>query len=65
MKFSLTIDSGNAAFDREDHGVGTVEDILKFVAEMVGRGQIGGAIYDPNGNSVGDWELDTEIDDAP
>ena len=65
MKFKLELDSMNAAFDTGDGGVGEVGNILRIVAAMIEQGQDHGSLMDPNGNTVGSFWLDTEIDHIP
>lgn len=58
MKFTLEIDSDNAAMrSRED-----VVDTLRNVIDRLERGGVGNHIYDVNGNKVGTWEFDDSED---
>jgi len=55
MKFTLTIDCENAAFD-EDPGHEVVE-ILHRIGDQLDNGSAIGKCIDSNGNTVGTWRL--------
>lgn len=57
MKFTMTIESGNAAMV-EDVGA-AVAEILRKVADAVDVGCYRDGVRDGNGNRVGSWELTT------
>jgi hypothetical protein len=52
MKFRLTLDCGNAAFDYPDHRA-EVARILRETAAKLDGGREGGFLRDVNGNHVG------------
>ena len=54
-KFTLEIDSSNAAFD--PYAVDELKRILREVADTIEVGSDGGNIRDVNGNTVGYWEF--------
>jgi hypothetical protein len=60
MKFSLTFDCDNAAFD--DFPESEIARILRSVADRVDDGDRdpGGLIFDVNGNHVGEWNIEEE-----
>lgn len=62
MAFTLTIETGNAAFGEDPGQVrGEVGRILTKVTELVEESyQSEGALLDINGNTVGRWQL-TEL----
>jgi len=64
-KFSLEIDTGNAAFDDEHKGAYEVSRILGYLAaRMRERGwEVPQALHDVNGNKVGSWYYDGDSDD--
>lgn len=56
MKFTMTIESENEAFDTEDKARRELRRILEAVARDLNDGYDRGVpIYDENGNSVGEW----------
>lgn len=57
MAFSLTFDTGNAAFC-EDGLRDESARILRRVAERLADGETEGLCMDANGNRVGSWRLD-------
>ena len=65
--FHLTIRCNNAAFCDDDAGPGDqdgarnaeIARILRDLAMHVDNGATGGAIYDANGNRVGEYDLAT------
>lgn len=54
MRFTLTIDCDNAAFNENPHELGT---LVHVVAQRIDAGHTGGAVMDHNGNRVGSWEF--------
>lgn len=56
MRFTLTINCDNAAFDNENREQ-EVFDILGMVRGLVLDGDTEGTIRDSNGNTVGKFEL--------
>lgn len=56
MKFSLEIDSENAAM--VDDAAGEVQRILRIVSGKVESGQRDGMIWDSNGNRCGTWTME-------
>lgn len=58
MRFSLTIESENAAM--VDATWAEVQTMLRAAAEDVGRGCNSGTLRDSNGNRVGSWSLEGE-----
>lgn len=65
-KLTITLDTGNAAFQAEALEGGTVVDCeaiaraVQGVAARVSVGVISGPVVDTNGNSVGRFELEYE-----
>lgn len=55
MRFTVTIECDNAAF--EDNAHGEVRRILHGIIERLGSMRSSGACMDINGNKVGEWEL--------
>lgn len=58
MKFTLEINSDNAAF--ADDPAGEIARILRAVAQTVERGREEGPAVDVNGNRVGVWRIEGE-----
>lgn len=58
MKFTLTIESGNAAL--VEGGREELARMLGVVSADVTSGMASGYLRDYNGNSVGYWELETD-----
>ncbi len=59
MKFTLTIESDNAAMVDNTHG--EVARILEETARKIREGEYwSGRVRDTNGNTVGSFELETE-----
>lgn len=58
MRFTLTIDSDNAACQTREQ----LSDMLRHVSQKVHLGE-SGRIRDLNGNTVGGWELECEEED--
>ena len=58
MRFSLTIESGNAVM--VDDTETAVSDMLKEAANSVQEGLTAGNLYDYNGHKVGSWFLTTK-----
>ena len=58
MRFSLTIESGNAAM--VDDTETAVSDLLKEAADSIANGAFSGNLYDFNGHKVGSWSLTTK-----
>ena len=56
--FSLSFDTGNAAFD-DGNRKAEAARILRDIADKMESGrQIGGGpVYDLNGNKIGHWEM--------
>lgn len=59
MKFTLTIESGNAAMQTPDD----LAEALRRVADDVQAGRGAGYVKDRNGNSVGTYEAESRADD--
>lgn len=59
MKFTLTIESDNAAMRKAEH----VVSALREVAQRVRDGSDSGRIRDINGNTVGEFELVDDEED--
>jgi hypothetical protein len=55
MRFTLTLECDNAAFD--DSPVTEVARILDQTAEALCSGYLEGTCLDVNGNDVGDWRF--------
>lgn len=60
VKFKLELSSGNAAF--QDDATGEVSRILCEIAGQMDSGRTHGSCRDINGNAVGDWHLDVEVE---
>lgn len=58
--FSLNISSGNDAF--QEDAMGEVSRILCEIAGQMDSGRTHGSCRDINGNAVGDWHLDVEVE---
>lgn len=56
--FKLEFATDNAAF-ADDHP-GEIVRILREIADEARRERTGGAVYDLNGNRVGQWSLNKE-----
>lgn len=56
MKFSLEIDSNNAAMVED--GAGEVCRILRVIRERIYNGARDGILRDVNGNQVGSWAME-------
>ncbi len=54
-KLTLTIDTGNAAFD--DNETGELARIMAVAGAALGRGSRDGILRDENGNRVGKFRL--------
>lgn len=52
-KFQIDFETSNAAF--EDNPREEVQQILVKIIKRLGDGEVGGCIYDSNGNNVGEW----------
>ena len=59
MKFKLEFDMNNAAFWSPEI---ETERILRKIASDVAIGWVSGTIADINGNVIGRWEIDIEIE---
>lgn len=55
-KFSLFIETKNAAFEDDNGSVETAR-ILKETANLIEMGEQAGNIRDINGNTVGEWSF--------
>lgn len=55
MKFTLEIDT-----DNEDREIGPM---LRKVVAQVESGRTGGRVVDVNGNAVGKWEYEGDLED--
>jgi hypothetical protein len=60
MRFTLSIDSGNAAMTNG----ADVAERLRHVGHLLGAGHTSGAVTDGNGNTIGQWTLDTTTQDT-
>ncbi len=58
MKFTLKIESGDAAF--EDFPEGEVARILRHVADLVKAGYRSAPLLDINGNRVGEYRYEED-----
>jgi hypothetical protein len=56
MKFTVTIESNNAAFS--DDATLEVSNILDVVRDQLDKGHTAGPVFDSNGNKVGQFRLD-------
>lgn len=56
-KFTMTFDTGNAAFDN-GWGGDEAADILKRVSNQLREGYTSGLLNDSNGNRVGSWDVE-------
>lgn len=56
-EFTMTFDTGNAAFDDGD-GQHEAGRIVSLVAARIRTGHEGGVIHDINGNRIGQWSLE-------
>lgn len=54
MRFTLTIDCDNAAFDENPN---ELDELVHVVAQRIEAGRESGKVMDHNGNSVGSWEI--------
>lgn len=61
VRFSMEIESGNAAFTED--APGEVCRILEHVKTAVELNACGGVLHDINGNSVGTWSFDNETEE--
>lgn len=59
--FNLNISSGNAAF--QEDATGEVSRILCEIAGQIDNGRDHGSCQDINGNSVGKWWLEVQVED--
>lgn len=60
MRFTLTIDTDNAAFDDPDELAGLIRKVADAVAVMAGDGRLPThtrSVLDSNGNRVGSWAI--------
>jgi hypothetical protein len=55
--FTLTIDLGNDAMQREED----IARALRRIADRIDGGATDGAVMDDNGNKVGSWVVDYEV----
>lgn len=63
MKFSLEIDSSNAAFE-DNSGFDEVARILRDAARHVENGNVRQCLRDSNGNKVGEFYMEVdEVED--
>ena len=63
MKFTLNIDSGNAALSGGYPGAyAEVSRMIRAAAGMIEEGATGSPLFDINGNRVGAWDLDDETE---
>lgn len=59
MKFIITLNTGNAAFDSED--TTEIQRVLAKAAEQIGDPTAsGGSVRDSNGNTVCTWTCEEE-----
>lgn len=62
--FSITFDTGNAAFD-DGNGPAEAAQVLDRIATLLKDGHTDGPCHDSNGNLIGSWYADfPEQDDA-
>lgn len=61
VKFNVSIDSGNAAF--QDGVLTEIGRILDAVVDKMWNGQESGSVRDTNGNKVGEWSLTITTED--
>jgi hypothetical protein len=62
--FTLTIRTGNAAFDDEGRYL-AISRLLRQSAKRIGSGIDAGTIQDSNGNTVGEYCLDSATTGRP
>lgn len=61
-KFTLTIETDNAAFD--DNGLGSeLRHMFHDVADKVERGWATAPVFDSNGNNCGRWLIRMDLED--
>jgi hypothetical protein len=56
-EFTMTFDTGNAAFD-DGNGPAEAARALRIIAGKVESGQDEGMIWDSNGNRIGSWAVE-------
>ena len=57
MKFTMQIESENAAFEPDAEGINEVARIVSQLANDLCEGRTQGALLDVNGNRVGSFEV--------